>query len=369
MKKYLAYTFCLMFLIFSLSGCYTVGERTASLVIIYEVAAAVSFVLLIGCILLVHKKNFWYLLLFFSVLVVNCGYAFLALSPDLDTALQANRIAYLGSAFLPPSMLMIILDVTNTKYKKYLPAIFFGIATVVFLIAASPGVLDVYYKEVLFEKINGVSVLVKTYGPLHPTYLFYLLSSFVAMIVVIMNATFKKRVENIAYAIVLNLAVFVNIGVWFIGQMVDVGFEMLSVSYIISEMFLLGIHIVMRENQRLRAFVKQVENAQKISQPQNDSADVALENPLETTVVDSSRIEMFVNGLGELTATEKAVYDAYIARLTTKEVMAKLNIKENTLKFHNKNLYSKLGISSRKELLEIYKCLKSAKPISTDAKS
>ena len=35
-----------------------------------------------------------------------------------------------------------------------------------------------------------------------------------------------------------------------------------------------------------------------------------------------------------------------------------LNIKENTLKFHNKNLYHKLGVSSRKELLEIYKLIR-----------
>ena len=38
--------------------------------------------------------------------------------------------------------------------------------------------------------------------------------------------------------------------------------------------------------------------------------------------------------------------------------MAELNIKENTLKFHNKNLYSKLGVSSRKQLLEIYRTIK-----------
>ena len=45
--------------------------------------------------------------------------------------------------------------------------------------------------------------------------------------------------------------------------------------------------------------------------------------------------------------------------MTSKEIMASLNIKENTLKYHNRNLYGKLCVSSRKELLEIYKHLKS----------
>ena len=43
---------------------------------------------------------------------------------------------------------------------------------------------------------------------------------------------------------------------------------------------------------------------------------------------------------------------------STKEIMSDLNIKENTLKFHNKNLYSKLGVTSRKRLLEVYKTIK-----------
>ena len=47
----------------------------------------------------------------------------------------------------------------------------------------------------------------------------------------------------------------------------------------------------------------------------------------------------------------------YTAGRTTKEIMADLNITENTLKFHNKNLYSKLGVSSRKQLLEIYRAI------------
>ena len=44
-----------------------------------------------------------------------------------------------------------------------------------------------------------------------------------------------------------------------------------------------------------------------------------------------------------------------------KESIDNLNIKENTLKYHNRNLYGKLGVSSKKELLEIHKYIQSAK--------
>ena len=81
---------------------------------------------------------------------------------------------------------------------------------------------------------------------------------------------------------------------------------------------------------------------------------------LETTLGHED-IELFINGLSSLTPTEKAIYEAHIARVTSKEIMANLNIKESTLKFHNRNLYGKLGVSSRKELLEVYKHIISIK--------
>ena len=38
--------------------------------------------------------------------------------------------------------------------------------------------------------------------------------------------------------------------------------------------------------------------------------------------------------------------------------MAELNITENTVKYHNKNIYSKLGVTSRKQLLLIADAIK-----------
>ena len=76
-------------------------------------------------------------------------------------------------------------------------------------------------------------------------------------------------------------------------------------------------------------------------------------------MITPDRVELFVQGLKNLTPTERAIYDAYIARLTTWEIMEQLHIKETTLKYHNRNLYGKLGVASRKELMEVYKHLQS----------
>ena len=361
MKKFLYYIPTLCFILLSLSGCSFTGEKSNNLSTIYGATTILSLLLLIICLCYVHKNKFWFITLFSSVLIVNIGYFFLSVSTGLEMALWANRISYLGSVFLPLSMLMIILNVTNTKYHKFVTPILFGIAFLIFLLAASPGILTIYYKEVSFAIINNFSTLNKVYGPLHPIYLVYLLGYFGAMITIIIRTNIKKNIDTTFHAIFIAMAVLINIGIWFIEQIVSFDFEMLSISYIISELFLLGVHLVIKENQHLRDIVEQIENSQSSTENSQPSPDSMLEKPIENEKISLEQINIFLTGLDLLTPTEKTIFDAYIARVTTKEIMMNLNIKETTLKYHNRNLYGKLGVSTRKELIEVHKYIKLTK--------
>lgn len=349
MKKRFWGALPLLLLIPYLTGCNSIGEKAASLSNIYGASAVLSGLLLVGCCLVLRKKRQWFILLFSSVLIVNIGYTFLSLSTCLEAALWANRVSYLGSVFLPFAMLMIILHVTNTRCKKWVSVALFALAVIMFLIAASPGILPIYYKEVSFRIVDGAGVLVKVYGPLHPLYLFYLVGYFGAMIAVILRASVKNTIDSTAHAIIIAIAVFVNIGVWLIEQLTSIDFEFLSISYIISELFLLGVHLVMNEMQRLRELVRQKEEALQ---------ETAGKKPQKAVHLSQDTIESFIHGLETLTPTERIIYNAYLDGKSSKEVMSELSIKENTLKFHNKNLYGKLGITSRKQLLSIAAQLK-----------
>lgn len=349
MKKRIVGCVLMLFMIVGLSGCNTAGEKASGFSVVYGAAAVISLLLLIGCCCFVFKKKTWFILLFSSVLVVNIGYTILSVSSCLEMALYANRIAYLGSVFLPLSMLMIILDVTNTRHSKWLTGALLGVAAVVFLIAASPGILGIYYKEVSFAVVGDVSTLVKVYGPLHPLYMVYLLGYFVSMIMVIIRASVKRTIESTSHSVILVIAVFANIGVWLIEQLFSFNFEFLSMSYIISELFLLGVHLVVNENQRLKELVRQKDETIR--------AMTVPEAPKKPINVSAEMMEFFISGVDTLTLTERTIYHAYLEGTTTKEIMSMLNIKENTLKFHNKNIYSKLGVSSRKQLLAIHRAI------------
>ena len=352
MKKLLLCLMALLPMLFALSGCSNIGDKATSMSIIYCVTAILSLLLLLGYGLLVKKKEIWFLLLFSSVSVVNIGYFTLSISKTLEEALLANRISYLGSVFLPLSMLMIILSVTKLKYKKWLPSLLFAISILVFLVAASPGYLNIYYSNVSLENINGVTVLNKEYGPWHSLYLVFLLSYFVAMIATIIQAFVKKKLDHLAHCVILAIAVFVNICVWLLEQLVNIDFEFLSVSYIISELFLLGLHLMIQENEKLIAIAIS-NNEDKQSSGKEELTEEKTESAKNEQL--SAQYQHFEANIPLLTTTEKVIFDFYLEGKSTKEIMAELNITENTLKYHNKNIYSKLGVSSRKQLLQIAK--------------
>lgn len=354
MRRSFARSFLLPLIPILLTGCHGIGDKAASMAVVYGVSAVLSLLLLVGYCRIAKKRDSWYLLLFASVLVVNIGYFALAISRSLDEALLANRLSYLGSVFLPLSMLMIIINATHIQYRKWITSILLGLAVVIFLIAASPGYLPIYYKEVSFVIEDGVATLQKVYGQLHSLYLVYLLGYFSAMVSTIVYATVKDKIDSLAYAVIIAIAVFVNIGVWMIEQLVYIPFEILSVSYIISESFLLGLHVLMAEAEKLKLSL--ISN-QEISLREPTDAQLPEEEIPQPDLeqLEQEKLEMFVAGLSQLTPKEQELFDRYVAGLTTDVIMEQLNIKENTLKFHSKNLYSKLGVKSRKQLIELHK--------------
>ena len=78
--------------------------------------------------------------------------------------------------------------------------------------------------------------------------------------------------------------------------------------------------------------------------------------------------QTFVAGIPTLTKTERRIFDGYAAGLRTREIAQQLDIKDSTLRFHNKNIYEKLGVSSLKQLQQFVAILNSGSGSAPDEK-
>lgn len=310
-----------------------------------------SFALLLALLIFFYYTFFFkvreklFIFLFGSIAVINFGYLLVSLSNTVFTALLANTMAYLGSVFLPMLMLLILLESLGQKQKKGTVIGLIALALFIFFLTATqlfPGI-DLYYKEarLLFTE-DGAAYLDKDYGPCHILYTFYLLGYFAVMIYFSLSAVQKKMTSG-KETVTLLVAVFVNLCVWLAEQFTLFEIEFLAISYLISEIFLLIFRQLILENEQLKA-------------------NLSAEEQRPATEADADdKLLAFAENLKTLTPTEKIVLGHYAAGLTTAQTLEKMHITQNTLKYHNKNLYSKLFVSSRKELLELYRAAEKLK--------
>ena len=311
------------------------------MIITYAIMAVIATILLIGYSALVRKKEPWLLLLYVCVTIVNVGYFLLSISKTVEFAIVANDIAYLGSVFLSMSMLLTIVRLCGFEVKKKLVIALFFIGAVMFAVIATAGILPWYYKKVSLIFVDGAAKLQKVYGVLHPMYLVYLLTYFAAMVACIIQSMKNKMIASQRHAVLLAVIVFGNIAVWFVEKFIPWNFEFLAVSYLFSEIILLGLYWMIQDYVR----------SDLIPQPTQEVArpapiDIAT-MPMEEKIL---KILSFLTP-GEILATrEREILELILQNKKRKEIADELCLSENTIKTYTRTLYGKVGVSSREEL-------------------
>ena len=327
--------------------------KTGNMVLVYGAIALLSVLLLIGYLLLEKKNERNFLFLTSCVAAVNCGYFLLASAGSLTMAMFANGVSYFGAAYSMLAMLFIISDVCLMKKRKVVRFVLIGICTAAFLLAASGDLFGLYYRSVSIAEINGMTRLIKDYGPLHILYTAYLLSYVSIMVSVIWYARKKERLTSPKYTMLLLVAVLLNIGVWAVEQAIDVDFEFLSVSYIVTEVILLLLYGMLRDYG--------------IMQPGGTVVSVQMLTQLNSHRITPGALpsgmedmfQRFAQKVKTLSSAERRILNYYIEGYEISDIPELAFISIHTVKKHNRSIYQKLDVASRDELMlyiELFRC-------------
>lgn len=319
--------------------------KNGDLSIVYGVIALLSALLCIAYLFFDKKKNHLILALFGCVAAANGGYFMLAVSNSLVMAKIANAISYFGGAFSVLVMVLILYEVCRMRKRRWFGWCLAGVSVSVFALAASGDWLGLYYRSVSLENINGMTHLVKEYGPLHNLYMLYLLGYVLLMVGIIVRAAKTKRLSSPKYTLFLLMAVLLNVGVWLVEQLSDVNFEFLSVSYIVTAVSLLLIYEMLCDYG--------------IIQPSGSLVSVQMLTQLNTRQVNPGALppgmeEMFrsfAEKAKTLSAAERRILNYYIEGYDIGQVPELAFISIHTVKKHNRSIYQKLEIASRDELM------------------
>lgn len=322
----------------------------------YAIAFAVSLLMLAVYFRIDRKRELWLMLLFIFVSISNAGYLALSLSHSLTAALLANTVAYLGNAFLPFFLLMMVLQLSYVRYPRYLPAVLIVLNTVMFLIATSGGYCSVYYKEVTFEIADGAARLVKVYGPLHGLYKVFIFAYFGAIIGIICYTAVKRTAVSTKHTAFLALVLLGNIALWLVENITGTKFEFLAISYLMTEGLILLLYGILQDYENARPASKPSELAYGDA---DVAEDVVRSTPLafsdsQQPFSDTQIAEIFAHWAQtrDLTQREAEVLKFIFQKRKRKDIAQVLFVTESTIKKHTANIYKKLEVANRTELFE-----------------
>ena len=327
--------------------------KTGDLTILYGAVAVFSVLMLVGYLLGERERERNFVFMLACVAAADCGYFLLSVAGNLGFAKFANGMSYFGSAYSVLAMMFIIADVCRQKRRRWLRYTLIGISTAAFLLAAGGDWLGLYYRSVDIVTVNGMTRLVKDYGPLHILYTVYLLSYVLGMVAVILYARKTQRLTSPKYTMLLMAAVLLNIGVWAVEQAVDIDFEFLYVSYIVTEVMLLLIYGMLRDYG--------------IVQPGGAIVSVQMLTKLNTRYVETGALpagmeelfHSFTEKVKTLSSAERRILNYYIEGHEPAEIPELAFVSIHTVKKHNRSIYQKLEVASRDELMlyiELFRC-------------
>ncbi|MBQ7399884.1 MAG: hypothetical protein IJW06_05455 [Clostridia bacterium] len=321
--------------------------------IAYGILCVISLALIGVCLAVDRKKDICLLLLFISVFVCNLGQFLISVAPSLSFALNGNRIAYLGQVFLPLLMLKMILNLCSLNYKKWLLPTLSLISIAVLFVTLTPGFFPCYYKNVSIAVADGVTRLIRDYGPLHLLYYIYLLSYFALMLIVIIHSAVKKKITSTLHTTFLLCAVLCSIIIWFAEQFFPRGFEFLTVSYVISELFILLLYGILQE------YGIRGENGSIIIANTSKKAEEYLAGTIhpgdcdDKTLFSEKDIEHILSSdeiTYLVTEREKDVLAKLLTNKQRKEIAEELFVTESTIKKHTGSIFAKFNVTNRFEL-------------------
>ena len=169
------------------------------------------------------------------------GYLKIAESETVREAILANEMVYIGGSFLQMIAMLIVCDLCHIKLKPIVRASVFGLSAAVFLSTLTIGHNGLFYKSVTLVKRNGVSVLLKEYGPIHTVFYVMIVAYMFITLWALIYGRLKKPEASIKNINVLTICMFISVFSFFGGRAITKDIEFTPASFILSEIVFLFI--------------------------------------------------------------------------------------------------------------------------------
>ena len=164
----------------------------------YEVTFGISLALSLLYAMMWHKHfDVHITLLFVLIPITNLGYLQMTNAQNLQAALDANKIVYIGGCFLLLFIMLSVLTMCRIRVPRWTRAGLILLTAGIFCSILTAGQTPYYYKQVSFDLIDGTGILHKEYGFMHTVfYIMVILYLSLTVAALVYSFIRKKDVSN-----------------------------------------------------------------------------------------------------------------------------------------------------------------------------
>ena len=180
--------------------------------------------------------------IFLFIPIAEIGYLMRAISSNLEEALLANKIIYLGGCFLAMFITFSIMNLFQLKIPRIVGFIMTASSVLMYAVILMIGINGAFYKSVKFDIIDGEVVLTKEYGPLH-TVFYIMVAAYTAIGVALLiySMTKKKGVVSYRTTLLMILTEVISVVSFFFGHSLSRRIELLPAAFIVFQAIFLII--------------------------------------------------------------------------------------------------------------------------------
>lgn len=208
----------------------------------YEVIFGISFLLTVIYVM-IWRKHFDLNLtvIFILVPIVNLGYYLYANSADKYAAMNAYKIIYIGSCFLPFFVTMCVLNLCEIEVPRPLRFFAFLINTTLYVFVLTVGKTPYFLKSLtVHHNVFGTEVK-KEYGPVHTAFLVVIILYVAIEIVAIVYSGIRKSQISNTILKRLFFPVIVTLFGYLGNKLIGTKIEVVPFTYVFAQIMYISI--------------------------------------------------------------------------------------------------------------------------------
>ncbi len=202
----------------------------------YNYLFDISLILSLVFVFMWHKHfDVHFTLIFAFIPIANMGYMMIGNAESLEEIIMGIKVSYIGGCYLTLFIMMCVFDRCKISLKRWVRISLMLLTAIVYSTVLTVGKYPVFYKSISFEKINGINILHKEYGPMHTVFMILVGVLIVASIWAVVYTLIKKKDVSAKTIRLVFLPEMVCAFSFFLGRRITNKIDLIPLGYVFSQ--------------------------------------------------------------------------------------------------------------------------------------